>query len=134
MSRNAAGPIVVYAMTVRTATKTAMKDKPQEFAIRKDRRNLPRVVGRLPRDLFKFALLVTALGFYCVYNHSDPGVGPIFPSERQLATANSSYFVSAFGLSGCAALIAAWLKALRVRAEVHLRKHTTQIPPKRFDS
>ena len=97
-----------------------MKDKAQGFAIRKDRRDL-QGLGRILASLFKVALLATALGFYWRWNHGDPGVGPIFLSERKLVTANAAYFASAFGLWGSAALIVTALKVLRGPAEVRLR-------------
>jgi hypothetical protein len=102
-----------------------MKDKAQRFAIRKDRRDLQRL-RRLLASLFKVVLLVTALGLFWRWNH-DPGVGPIFLSERKLATANTAHFVSFFGLSGSAALIAAGLKVMRARREIRLRKDTAQL-------
>jgi hypothetical protein len=108
-----------------------MKDKAQGFAISKDRRDLHRL-GRILASLFKIALLVTALGYYWRWNHGDPGAGPIFLSERKLATANAAYFVSAFGLVGSAALIVTTLKVVRGRAEVRLRKHNRQIQPRKF--
>jgi hypothetical protein len=108
-----------------------MKDKAQGFAIRKDRRDLQRL-GRILASLFKVALLVTALGCYWRWNHGDLGAGPIFLSERKLATANAAYFVSAFGLLGSAALIVTTLKVVRGRAEVRLRKQTGQLQPRKF--
>jgi hypothetical protein len=108
-----------------------MKDKAQGFAIRKDRRDLQRL-ARLVASLFKVALLATALGCYWRWNHGDPGAGPIFLSERKLASANAAYFVSAFGLLGSAALVVTTLQVVRGRAEVRLRKQTGQIQPRKF--
>jgi hypothetical protein len=90
-----------------------MKDKGQGFAIRKDRRDLQRV-----RRLFKIALLVAALGLYWRWHNGDPGLGPIFLSERKLVAANATYLVPALGLSGSVALIVAGFKVLRARREV----------------
>jgi hypothetical protein len=109
-----------------------MKNQAQGFAIRKDRRDL-QGLRRLLARLFKVVLLVTALGLYWRWNH-DPGVGPIFLSERKLATVNAAYFVSAFGLSGSAALIAAGLKVMQSRRELRLRKHTVRIQLRKFNS
>jgi hypothetical protein len=91
-----------------------MKDNPPEFAIRKERRDL-QPLRRLLGSLFKLALLVTALGLYWRWSHGYPGIGPIFLSERKLVTANATYFVPAFGLSGGAVLIAAGLLVPAVR-------------------
>ena len=103
-----------------------MNDKAQEFAIRKDRRDLRRL-GRIIASLLKVALLVTVLGFYWRWNHGYLGVGPIFLGERKLAIANAAYFVSAFGLLGSAVLIVKALKVLRGRVEVRLIKPTRKI-------
>jgi hypothetical protein len=94
-----------------------MKDKDHEFAIRKYGREL-RWLSRFLGSFFKIALLAIALGLYWQWNHGDPGIGPILLCERKLATANATYFVSAFGLRGSAALIAAVLvAALRFNCE-----------------
>ena len=111
---------------------TSMKDKTQEFAIRKDRRDLQRLAPILA-SLFKVTLLVMVLGFYWRWNHGDSGVGPIFLSERKLVTANAAYFVSAFGLLGSAALVVTAFKFLRSRDEDRLRKQTGQTQPRKFD-
>jgi hypothetical protein len=103
-----------------------MKDKAQGFAIRKDRRDLQRLGGFLG-SLFKVALLVAALGLYWRWHHDDPRLGPIFPSERKLVTANAAFFLSVLGLSGSAGLIAVELKLMRARPEIRLRKQATQI-------
>jgi hypothetical protein len=94
-----------------------MKDQAQGFAIRKDRRDLQRL-GRLVEGLFKVALLMTALVLYWRWHNGDPGLGPIFLSERKLVAANATYLVPALGLSGSVALIAAGFKVLRARPEV----------------
>jgi hypothetical protein len=95
----------------------SMKDKAHGFAIRKDRRDLQRPI-RLLASLLKVALLVTAMGFYWRWHNGDPGLGPLFLSERKLVAANATYLVPAFGLSGSVALIAAAFKVLRARPEV----------------
>ena len=83
-----------------------MKNRVHEFAIRKGAREL-RGSRRFLASLFRIALLVMALGIYWQRNHPDPGIGLIFLRERNLATANASYLLSAFGLLGSSALIAA---------------------------
>jgi hypothetical protein len=110
-----------------------MKEDRQKFAIRKDRRDLQRL-GRLLGTLFKVGLLVTVVGLYWRWNHGDPGLGPIFLSERKLVTANATYLVPALGLSGSTALIVAGFKLLRARAEVRQQKQATQIRPGTFES
>jgi hypothetical protein len=88
-----------------------MKGKDNECAIRKnDRRSrqLPRLCG----NLFKIALLSIALVLYWQWNAGDPSVGRIFVRERQIATANATYFVSTFGPLGSIALVAVALQAL----------------------
>jgi hypothetical protein len=94
-----------------------MKNKAQGFAIRKDRRDLQRV-RRFLASLFKVALLVAALALYWRWHNSDPGLGPIFLSERKLVAANATYLVPALGLSGSVALIVAGFKVLRARREL----------------
>lgn len=106
-----------------------MKLKAQGFAIRKDRRDLQRLTRTLA-SLFKVALLVTTLGLYWRWNHGDPGVGPIFLTERKLVTANAAFFASAFGLLGSAALIVTTLKVLQDRAKVRRRNQTRRIRPR----
>jgi hypothetical protein len=110
-----------------------MRDTPQEFAIRKGRRDLQRL-GCFLANLLKVAFLVMALSFHGAWNYGDPGLGLILLSERKLATANATSFASAFGFSGCAAHIAAVFKVLRARAEVHPCKQTTRIQPRKFSS
>ena len=98
-----------------------MKDKDNEFAIRRNgrrSRRLPRFFG----DFFKIALLSIAVVLYWQWNAGDPGVGPIFVRERQLATANATYFVSTFGLLGSIALVAVALQALLGQIDIQLRK------------
>jgi hypothetical protein len=98
-----------------------MKGKDNECAIRKnDRRSrrLPRLFG----NLFKIALLSIGLVLYWQWNGGDPGVGPIFARERQLAAANATYFVSTFGPLGSIALVAVALQALLGRIDTQLRK------------
>jgi hypothetical protein len=109
-----------------------MKHAPQKFAIRKDRRDL-RPLGRLLGTLFKVGLLVTVMGLYWRWNHGDPGLGPIFLSERKLVTSNAIHLVPALGLAGSAAMIVAGFKVLRARAEVRLQKQATQIRPRKFE-
>jgi hypothetical protein len=110
-----------------------MKDDPQKFAIRKDRRDLQRL-RRLLGTLFKLGLLVTVVGLYWRWNHGDPGLGPIFLSERKLVTANATYLVPALGLSGSAALVMAGFRVLRARAEIRQKKLATQMRPRKFES
>jgi hypothetical protein len=98
-----------------------IKDSDNEFAIRKNGRRS----GRLPRffgDLFKIALLGVALVLYWQWNAGDPGVGLIFVRERQLASANATYFVSSFGMLGSIVLVALALQALLGRIDLQLRK------------
>jgi hypothetical protein len=98
-----------------------MKDKDNEFAIRRNGRRSRRL-SRFFGNLIKIALLCIALVLYWQWNTGDPGVGPIFVRERQLATANATYFVSTFGLLGSIALVAVALQALLGQIDIQLRK------------
>src|SRR6516165_5218331 len=109
-----------------------MKNHAQGFAIRKHHRDLQRL-RRLLASLFKVVLLVTALGLFWRWNH-DPGVGPIFLSERKLATANTAHFVSFFGLSGSAALIAAGLKSCELAGKFACGRTPRNFQPQRLNS
>ena len=80
----------------RSAAAAVIRDSDNEFAIHENgrrSRRLPRFFG----NLFKIALLSIALVLYWQWNAGDPGVGPTFVRERQIATANATYFVSTFG-------------------------------------
>ena len=94
-----------------------MKDSDNEFAIRRNgrrSRRIPHFFG----NLFTIALLSIALVLDWQWNAGDPGVGPIFVRERQLATANATYFLSTFGLLGSIALVAVALQASLGRIEM----------------
>jgi hypothetical protein len=97
-----------------------MKNKDHVFAIRKDDRDLQRLLHFF-RSFFKIALPLIALGLHWQWNHGEPGVGPIFQQERHLAATNARLFLSTFGLLGGAGLIAASLQALHARAQDRLR-------------
>ena len=95
-----------------------MKNSDHEFAIRKDTRN-SRLFSRCLGGFFRIAFLIIALGLYWQWNHGELGVGPILVRERQLATANVTYFVSAFGLLASIALSTLSIASIKHEGKVN---------------
>jgi hypothetical protein len=62
--------------------------------------------------LFRIVILMLALAIYWQWNHPAAGIWLIFLRERNLATANAVYLLSALGLLGSAVLIAAAVRAI----------------------
>jgi hypothetical protein len=105
----------------RNGAAAVIEDNDNEFAIHKNGRSsrpLPCFFG----DLFKIALSSIALFLYWQWNAGDPGVGLIFVRERQLVSANATYFVSTFGLLGSIALVAVAIEALLGCVDIQMRK------------